>query len=126
MAHILIVDDYEDIRDIWKALLELSGYQVNVAENGIEALKLIRKETFDLVIVDLFMPEMGGIELLGILSDEYPNLKLLAVTGGGEKTKANIDHFVESSKFAGAHSSLKKPIENEKFLNEIKRILATP
>lgn len=65
MAKLLIVEDEENLRDLYAEELEESGYEVSRASNGKEAIDLVRKKDFDLVIMDIRMPEMDGIETLG-------------------------------------------------------------
>lgn len=65
MAKLLIVEDEENLRDLYAEELEESGYEVERASNGKEAIDLVRKKDFDLVIMDIRMPEMDGIETLG-------------------------------------------------------------
>ncbi len=65
MAKLLIVEDEENLRDLYAEELEESGYEVERAANGKEAIDLVRKKDFDLVIMDIRMPEMDGIETLG-------------------------------------------------------------
>jgi DNA-binding response OmpR family regulator len=65
MARLLIVEDEENLRDLYAEELEESGYEVARAANGKEAIDLVRKKDFDLVIMDIRMPEMDGIETLG-------------------------------------------------------------
>mgnify|MGYP001389214083 CR=1 FL=1 len=65
MARLLIVEDEENLRDLYAEELEESGYEVARASNGKEAIDLVRKKDFDLVIMDIRMPEMDGIETLG-------------------------------------------------------------
>ena len=66
--HILIVDDYQDLRESLGLFLRMSGYEVSEAKNGKEALSLIDEHHFDIVITDLNMPLMSGLELLAKLS----------------------------------------------------------
>ena len=65
MARILIVEDEDSLRDLYAEELEEEGYEISRAENGKAAIDLVKKESFDLVIMDIRMPEMDGIEALG-------------------------------------------------------------
>ncbi len=79
MARILVVEDNPHERNGLRVLLETSGYTVKVAADGLEALQRIRKEKFDLLLVDLWMPRMNGLELLSCLSNKPP-LKAVVMT----------------------------------------------
>src|SRR5687767_29787 len=77
----LIIDDNPDDRSVVERLLTRSGYQFIAAGSGREALALLGKETFDVVLVDLGMPEMSGAETLAALRQHDPSLRLLVVSG---------------------------------------------
>ena len=78
---ILVVDDEKVIRDITQAFLMLNGYDVDTAKNGKEALDKLLNETFDVVITDLKMPLMGGIDLLEKISKIKSNAVTIVLTG---------------------------------------------
>jgi CheY-like chemotaxis protein len=78
---ILVVDDEKDIRDITEAFLMLNGYEVDTAKNGIEALDKILANHYDVVITDLQMPKMNGLELLEKISHTKSNPVTIVVTG---------------------------------------------
>ena len=78
---ILVVDDEKTIRDITQAFLILNGYEVETAENGKEALDKILTDTYDVVITDLQMPLMGGMELLEKISKIKLNAITIVLTG---------------------------------------------
>src|SRR5580704_16968776 len=77
---ILVVDDEEAIREVVSTLLEAQGYQCTVCSNGRMALDAFRKDTFDLVLSDIVMPEMDGLKLLGELRNEDPDVPVIMVT----------------------------------------------
>lgn len=81
MARILIADDEALVRNTLRRILELDGHAVIEAENGERALELFREDPCDLVIADLFMPVMDGLELLNELSQKFPDAKLIAISG---------------------------------------------
>ena len=80
-ANILIIDDEEAIRLLFKATLEELGHRVTVAENGLEGLKLVKQQDFDLVFLDLKMPGMVGDELFGQIKAIKPGLPVVITTG---------------------------------------------
>ena len=82
MARILVVDDELMIRDLLAHVLMGAGHEVRTAENGLAAQKLCRILGFDLLITDIIMPEMDGMELIQEMQQHYPQMKILAISGG--------------------------------------------
>jgi DNA-binding NtrC family response regulator len=78
---ILVVDDQVSMRETLTDMLEILGYGSAAAGNGEEALQVLERETFDLVIADLNMPRMDGIELLCKIKESWPNLPVVIITG---------------------------------------------
>ena len=112
MKSILMVDDDPDMRQLVEDALS-TAYNIASVRNGREALTLLAAENFDRVITDLIMPEMDGIELLIVLGKSRPNLKLIAISGGG--ILVNFDSL-RAAKRLGACSVLRKPFP----LNELR------
>jgi DNA-binding response OmpR family regulator len=83
MAKILIVEDEKDLRDIYEEVLKEANFEVITATNGKEALKLLNNEKIDLMLLDLMMPEMDGMEVLKVVradSVKYGQLKVIVLT----------------------------------------------
>jgi DNA-binding response OmpR family regulator len=78
---ILIVDDEKAVRTAMAMALDSVHYQIDVAENGIQAIGYLDKISYDLIITDCSMPEMDGLELIQIINSRYPTLPVLMVTG---------------------------------------------
>ena len=98
MARILVIDDDESIRFLLRAVLEFQGYDVIEAENGYEGLLCYQAEPADLVIIDMQMPVMDGLELLMELQRTFPRVKVIAISGGRrtlEVAKAFTPHTFE-------------------------------
>ena len=83
MKRILVVDDEAQIRTMLTQMLELEGYTVHTGENGEEGLALVGRYAFDLVITDMIMPVKDGLKFIMELIRDYPDLKILAISGGG-------------------------------------------
>ena len=83
MKRILLVEDDNALRPLLVKLLRKNGYKVLEAADGYEAEAILNKETVDIVISDLLMPGKDGIELLMSIREKYPNLPLIAMSGGG-------------------------------------------
>lgn len=107
---ILLVDDEEGIRIVLENLLESLGYRVVTVENGLYALEVFDSTSIDIVITDLYMPEMNGFELLAELKEKYSQLPVVVITGTGE-----IDDAINALRL-GAWDFLVKPIRNISFL----------
>ncbi len=119
MAAILTVDDSRSIRDMVRITLEQDEHEVIQAEDGVEALERARKRHFDLVLTDMNMPKMGGLDLIRELREleEYrftPMLVLTTESGGDAKG---------AGKAAGATGWLVKPFDPERLLATIKKVL---
>lgn len=106
MARILVVDDEEDVRTFIAECLEYEGHNVAQADCGESALDAVRSATFDLVITDLRMPGMGGLELLAVLRAEQPEVEVVMVTAHG-----NVDNAVNAMK-QGAFDFVQKPLSS--------------
>ncbi|MGZ3592158.1 MAG: sigma-54-dependent transcriptional regulator, partial [Thermodesulfobacteriota bacterium] len=107
---ILVVDDEAPVRDmIRKGLSQMGGYDVEVAQNGVEAVEKVEKDVFDLVLTDLKMPEMDGLELLKTIKGTRPEIMVILLTAFG-----SIETAVEAMKI-GANDYITKPID----LNEL-------
>lgn len=113
---ILVVDDEESMRDALKQLLKREGYNVDVAANAAEAIKKFKKENHDLVVSDIMMPEIDGIELLKRLKKISQDVIVILITG-----YASIDSAVQAIKI-GAEDYFTKPFKNVEILKVVDRI----
>lgn len=107
-GNICIVDDEMSILNTLSSILEDEGYQVSRAKSGIEALRLIRAELPDLIMLDIWMPEMDGLETLKQIRDQFPNLLVIMMSGHG-----SVETAVKATKL-GAYDYLEKPLDLEK------------
>jgi DNA-binding NtrC family response regulator len=113
---ILVVDDEAPIRDmLQKALTQRGGFPVEVAQNGIEAIEKIGKDVFDLVLTDLMMPEMDGLELLKTVKGTRPEVMVILMTAYG-----SIETAVEAMRI-GADDYITKPIDFNELLIHISK-----
>jgi len=81
MARILVVDDDQSVRAVAKTVLELNGHEAVIAGNGRVGLRKVEDENYDLVIVDIFMPGMDGLEAIRLLSQLKPGLPVIVISG---------------------------------------------
>ncbi len=122
MANILIVDDDPQIRVWLRHILEERGYQVEEVGDGKEALASLQRTEPALMVLDLFMPNMDGAEVLNYLRSKDRSIKTLAISGqifgGYDLTQTAI--------VLGAHDALSKPFDAETFLNCVDALLSHP
>ena len=116
-ATILVVDDMAGIRGLLRKVLTGAGYNVIEAADGKEALEQMRTSQVDLVLTDLVMPEMDGIETIRTIHMQWPELKIIAMSGefGGQ--------FLHVAELLGANATVPKPIRPEVLLNMVRRVL---
>ena len=123
MALILIIDDEPQIRSMLKLMLERDGYEVAEAPDGIEGIRVYRQKPADLVITDLIMPNKDGIGMIIDLKKEFPNVKIIAMSGGGLNKP---EGYLKGAKKLGAACTLTKPIDRDEMLRTIKDVLQSP
>ena len=104
-------------------ILEVAGYSVFEADNGNTGIALFRSNPVDLVIVDLFMPEKEGIETIIELRKDYPELKIIAISGG--IPGCGPEQFLTIARNLGADAALNKPFTMEELLSVVRGLLAT-
>ena len=114
---ILVVDDEKNIRQGLGQALSGEGYNIFLAENGVEALKIISRENIDIVITDLKMPEMTGEELLKKITRDYRNIPVIILTGHG-----TIENAVQTMR-DGAYDFITKPLNLDHLFLIVKRAL---
>lgn len=117
MFHILVVDDYKNTRQLFKAILEAENYTVTLAVDGEEALDYLDKEKFDLAIVDIMMPKIDGYEFTKILRESDSTLPILMVTAKQLPADRKLGYL------AGTDDYMTKPVDEEELLIRITSLL---
>ena len=120
MERILIIDDEQQIRSMLRLMLERDGYEVVEASDGIEGISAYRQKPADLIITDLIMPNKDGIGMIIELQKEFPDVKIIAMSGGGLNKP---DGYLKGAKKLGAACTLTKPIDREKLVRAVKIVL---
>ena len=120
MARILIIDDEPQIRSMLTLMLERDGFEVVEAPDGVEGIKVYRQNPADLIITDLIMPNKDGIGMIIELKKEFPDVKIIAMSGGGLNKP---DGYLKGAKKLGASCTLTKPIDREEMLRAVRDIL---
>ena len=113
---VLIVDDEQIVRRNLKRILNDEGYSVNTAKDGHNALELMDSDRYDLVVTDMKMPRMSGIEVLRKVKDSFPGVNVMIVTG-----YATVDTALEAMK-SGACDYIEKPVSTEQFAQAVGRV----
>jgi len=121
MARILLIDDDDQFRMLLRKMLEKAGYKdIEEANDGRTGMKLFRQRPFDLVITDIIMPDKEGIETIMELTSEYPQMKIIAMSGGGS---VGPQGYLEMAKRLGASRTLEKPFKYSDFLDIVQELL---
>ncbi len=123
MANILIVDDDPTIQLIAGELLRAEGHAVVNAGDGVEALKALVAIPADLVVLDMLMPNMDGLETIIEMRKSHPGVKILAISSGGPMGPHDL---LRTAKLFGADDSLAKPLSFSTFGAAVERLLGQP
>lgn len=123
MAKILVFDDELSILLMLKKMLEKAGHEVGIALNGREGMELFEKNKPDLLITDIIMPEKEGLETILQLRKKYPELKIIAISGGG---RIGPGGYLPSAKLFGANMIFQKPLVQKEFMQAVSLLLNEP
>lgn len=116
MSNVLIIEDDDELSSLMQDMLESEGYDVFVAGDGDEGLRAQRAVTADVVITDIFMPNKDGIETIRSLREDYPDLQIVAMSGGG---RLQVEGHFFTAKELGARTILRKPFEMADLLDVV-------
>lgn len=120
MKKILIIDDEPTILLMMKKMIERAGYEVDLASNGLNGIAMLKNISFDLVITDIIMPEKEGLEIISELRRDYPDIKIIAISGGG---RLSPEGYLVSADLLGADRVLKKPFERKDLITAINDLI---
>ena len=120
MPRILIIDDDAAVRTTVRHVLERAGYETVEAGDGRAGGKLL--DGVDLVITDLLMPEVDGVDLLGVIRREGHTMPVIAISGGG---KVDSKSYLEVAKALGAYATIAKPFDLEHLLATVRAAIAS-
>lgn len=116
MLKILVIDDNLLIRKLIKGFFETKNYIVEEANNGLDGLKKIKNNKYDLIITDILMPKMEGLELIMHLRRDFPELKIIAISGGKP-------YYLYMAKKLGSDGVFTKPLDHKALLDSVKKLL---
>ncbi len=120
MALVLVIDDEPGIRALVRTILEEAGHSVLEAEDGKAGLWIFREARPDVAIVDLFMPEKEGIETIGAMRAANPEVKIVAISGGG---RFGVTELLEGVTALGATTALQKPFRPDSLLSAVEQAI---
>jgi CheY-like chemotaxis protein len=130
MANILVVDDEIEVGTAIRRVLERAGHAVTVANNATAGLGAVARQAPDVVITDIIMPKVHGVELIRILRERYPRIRVIAISGGGSfgpqgyKPEAISTHaYLAAAREAGAEEILTKPFDLTDLIAAVRRLL---
>ncbi|PXF59428.1 MAG: response regulator [Deltaproteobacteria bacterium] len=120
MARILVIDDDIQILEMLRQTLEHEGYEVVDALDGKEGLRLYREAPTDLVITDIIMPAKEGVEMIIELRRDFPDVKIIAMSGGGRVGPKN---YLGIAKKLGVMRTFTKPVPRQDMIKAVKELL---
>jgi DNA-binding response OmpR family regulator len=120
MPRILVIDDDSAIRKMLKKSLERSGYEVMAASDGQKGLDLHKETPADLIITDVIMPNKEGLETIIEFRRDFPGVKIIAISGGGE---IGPEGYLKAAMAFGADKALAKPLELKELVKVVEKLL---
>jgi DNA-binding response OmpR family regulator len=120
MPRILVIDDDDLIRAALRRALECEGYDVVDAQHGKEGIDLFREQGADLIITDIIMPEKDGIETIKEIRRDFPEVGIVAISGGG---CIAADHYLALARRSGAQKTFTKPLGSKELLEAVRELL---
>lgn len=123
MANILIIEDDLSVQQLFKQFLESKGFAVFCASEGREGMNLLKQQKIDLIITDIMMPEMDGLEVIQAVREHHSGLPIIAISGGMRDVPIN---FLPHAKKFGACRVFEKPIPLTTLFAAVQELLSAP
>jgi DNA-binding response OmpR family regulator len=130
MKSVLIIDDEVEVGHALRRVLERADFEVNIATSSHEGLALFDQQPADLVITDIIMPKMHGIDLIRNLRARHPAIRIVAISGGGnfgplqyQPEAITTSAYLAAATEAGADAVLRKPFDKDELLDVVRRLL---
>ena len=120
MANIIIIEDDVQLRKMLRQMLEREGYEILEASDGTEGIKIYREKPTDIVITDMIMDGKEGVETIIELKREFPDVKIIAISGGG---RLNPEVYLDMAHKLGVLQTLTKPFDRKELLETVRKIL---
>jgi DNA-binding response OmpR family regulator len=118
---ICVVDDDDDVRTMMCRQLQDAGFATVEASNGLEAIKVLKKTRVAVAVIDIIMPDQEGLSTIGDVKRQWPNVPILAISGGGTGTAAQ---YLSYARDLGADEIMTKPFREHEFLAHVRRLAA--
>jgi CheY-like chemotaxis protein len=130
MQNIVIIDDEPDVRDAVERVLTRAGYSVRTAGSATEAMAELERDPADVVITDIIMPKINGVQAIESIRKAFPAVRIVAISGGGnfgfaayQPTAITTTAYLASATMAGAHLVLTKPFESAELIRAVEQVL---
>ena len=120
MKNILIIDDEEIVRMSCERALQASGFAYGVATGGREGLAMLEKEKYDIVLLDVKMPDMDGVEVLSKIASSWPDINVIMIS-----VYSTVDTSVQALR-CGAVNFIQKPFSPDKLISAINEVIDKP
>jgi len=131
MHRVLVIDDEVDVRDGIKRVLDRAGFSVRVIDNASEAIAELQRLPADIVITDIIMPKLNGVDAIELIVREFPAVRIVAISGGGNfdvtgQQPAGITTmtYLTAAKNAGAHLLLTKPFGAQELILAMEQLMS--
>ena len=121
MESVLIIEDDEYVRQMLKQTFERAGYEVATASNGRVGVQMYESQPFSVVITDIIMPDMEGVETITYLKKRNPDVKIIAISGGGRN---NPQSYLSLAERLGAAFTFTKPVDRQELLEAVQGLAA--
>jgi CheY-like chemotaxis protein len=129
MNSVLVIDDELDVRDAIKRVLERAGYSVRTVDNAADGLVALSAEPADIVITDVIMPKINGVDAIQSIRAQFPSVRIVAISGGGNFGMASYQPsaitttaYLAAAQKAGAHLTLTKPFESKDLILALEQV----
>ncbi|MFT7619216.1 MAG: DNA-binding NtrC family response regulator [Planctomycetota bacterium] len=116
MSKIIVLDDDAQFRGMLQRILEKVGYEVQCVESAKSLMSELRVSEVDLIVTDIIMPEQDGIQTITEVKKEFPEAKIIAISGGGRFGPAS---YLDTAQMLGACRSFEKPLNMPEFLEAV-------
>jgi CheY-like chemotaxis protein len=120
MKRVLVADDDADVRETLRKVLVTAGYQVDVAGDGQSLLELYREKPADVLLIDVYMPDVDGLEAMIRLRSEFPSAKVIAISGGGFRDGAEV---LTMAAHLGAVRTVAKPFTADEVVSAVREVV---
>jgi CheY-like chemotaxis protein len=131
MHTILVIDDELDVRDGIKRVLERAGYAVRTVDNAVDAMLELGKAPTDVVITDIIMPKLNGVDAIDAIVRQFPAVRIIAISGGGnfdvtgyQPASITTTAYLAAARKAGAHLLLTKPFESKQLIDAVAQVIS--